>query len=375
VLDDKEESMRQWPKVVYKEECMREGMQIEDVNIPVAQKVGLLDAISETGLKNIVVGSFVSPNYTPQMACIDELLRRFRPKPGVAYTALVANPQGEERARAYSPPLTLEREPVPYLSCNLCDVFVRRNFNRSQAQEIERWPQIIARAKERGRAAAGIAIHSAWGSNFLGAFTLAQRMAMLEREHALWDEAGVAVTHVNLGDPMSWNAPHEVEETLIAIKKRWPAIIHFKLHFHNARGTAMASTYAALRALEAGDTVYFDGSIGGIGGCPYCGNGRATGMVATEDLMHLLARMGIETGVDLDRVIDCAWLLEEMLGRPTPGHVSKAGPCPIDPKDWYDPNMPFVETYEQARHFRLGPKAYGDAHRPWKEAISRPRVA
>ena len=139
--------MRQWPKVVYKEECMREGMQIEDVNIPVEQKVRLLDAISETGLKNIVVGSFVSPKYTPQMACIDEILRRFRPKPGVTYTALVANRQGEERARAYAPPLTLEREPVPYLSCTLCDIFVRRNFNRSQAQEIERWSQIIGRAK------------------------------------------------------------------------------------------------------------------------------------------------------------------------------------------------------------------------------------
>jgi hydroxymethylglutaryl-CoA lyase len=109
------------------------------------------------------------------MACIDEILRRFRPKPGVTYTALVANRQGEERARAYAPPLTLEREPVPYLSCTLCDVFVRRNFNRSQAQEIERWSQIIGRAKERKLKAAGIAIHAAWGSNFLGPFTLAQR--------------------------------------------------------------------------------------------------------------------------------------------------------------------------------------------------------
>ena len=155
--------MRQWPKVVYKEECMREGMQIEDVNIPVEKKVRLLEALSDTGLKNIVVGSFVSPRYTPQMACIDELMRRFRPKPGVTYTALVANRQGEERARAYAPPLTLEREPVPYLSCTLCDVFVRRNFNRSQAQEIERWSQIIGRAKERKLKAAGIAINAAWG--------------------------------------------------------------------------------------------------------------------------------------------------------------------------------------------------------------------
>ena len=242
--------MRQWPKIEYKEECMREGMQIEDVHIPVERKLRLLEAISETGLKSIVVGSFVSPKYTPQMACIDELLSRFRPTPGVTYTALVANARGEERARAYSPPLTLEREPVPFLRCHLCDIFVRRNFNRAQSQEIERWPQTVERAKQTGSVAAGIGINAAWGSNFLGPFSLAQRIEMLTRQHALWDEAAIPVTHVSLGDPMSWNAPHDVEETLATIKQRWPTITHFKLHFHNARGMAMSSTYAALRTLE-----------------------------------------------------------------------------------------------------------------------------
>ena len=77
----------------------------------------------------------------------------------------------------------------------------------------------------------------------------------------------------------------------------------------------------------------------------------------------------------MDKVIDCVWMLEEMLGRPATGHVSKAGPCPITPKEWYDPNMPLVETFEQARHFRLGPKAYEEGQRPWKEPIPKPRVA
>jgi len=367
--------MRQWPKIEYKEECMREGMQIEDVNIPVEKKLRLLQAISETGLKNIVVGSFVSPKYTPQMACIDELLSRFRPTPGVTYTALVANARGEERARAYSPPLTLDREPVPYLRCHLCDIFVRRNFNRSQSQEMARWPQIVERAKQKGLAAAGIGINAAWGSNFVGHFSFEQRMEMLTRQHALWAQVNIPVTHISLGDPMSWNFPHEVEETLVTIKARWPEITHFKLHFHNARGMAMSSTYAALRALAPTDTAYLDGSIGGIGGCPYCGNGRATGMVATEDLMHLLQHMGIDTGVDLNRIIDCAWMVEDMIGRPTMGHVSKAGPCPVECKDWYDPNMPFVETFEQARHFRFGPDVYKDGQKPWKEPIPKPSAA
>ena len=103
---------RQWPQVVYKEEGMREGMQIEDSNIPVEDKVRLLDALSETGLKTIVVGSFVSPKWTPQMTRIDEVVSKFHPKPGVKYTALAVNARGVERAREYSPPLTIERGPL-----------------------------------------------------------------------------------------------------------------------------------------------------------------------------------------------------------------------------------------------------------------------
>ena len=99
--------MNRWPTVKYKEEGMREGMQIEDANISVDDKVELLDALSETGLQQIVVGSFVSPKWTPQMERIDEIVSRFTPKPGVTYTALALNARGVERARAYSPPLKL----------------------------------------------------------------------------------------------------------------------------------------------------------------------------------------------------------------------------------------------------------------------------
>ena len=105
--------MPSYPKVVYKEEGMREGMQIEDANISVDDKVELLDQLSDSGLKNIVVGSFVSPKWTPQMERIDEIVTRFTPKPGITYTALALNSRGVERARQYSPPLTIERDPLP----------------------------------------------------------------------------------------------------------------------------------------------------------------------------------------------------------------------------------------------------------------------
>ena len=124
-------------------------MQIEDAQISVDDKITLLDALSDTGLNHIVVGSFVSPRWTPQMERIDEIVTRFTPKPGVTYSALALNARGVERARPYSPPLTIERDRYPRLSCHLCDVFARRNTNRSQMQEMERWPQVISSPRPR----------------------------------------------------------------------------------------------------------------------------------------------------------------------------------------------------------------------------------
>lgn len=359
---------RGWPRVEYTESGMREGMQIEDASISVEDKVRLLDALGETGLKSIVVGSFVRPEYTPQMARVDEILERFHPRPGVKYTALIVNPKGRERAERYVPPLTIER-PRPRLAYPMCDVFHRRNYNRSQEQELAAWPQTVARAQEAGAQEASIGVHAAWGSNFTGEYTLDQVMEPLERAHRLWDEAGIPVTDMYLGDPMSWVTPHRVEEYLTAIKERWPEVRHFDLHFHDGRGMAVVATYAAMRALEPEDTLYLEGTIGGIGGCPYCGNGRTTGMAPTEDLMHMLEGMGFETGVDMDRMIDCVWMLEEILGRPTMGHVAKAGPRPVKPEQWYDPNLPFVETFEEAWHFKLGPGVCEHQRRPWREPI------
>ena len=361
-----------WPTVRYKEEGMREGMQIEDANISVEDKVRLLDALSETGLKWIVVGSFVRPTYTPQMARIDEIVQRFHPKPGVTYTALALNPRGVERAREYVPPLTLEVDPYPRLSCHMCDVFVRRNANRSQRQEIEQWPQIVAKAQERGVTEAGIGLNAAWGSNFLGNFPVAWSMAMLERQHRLWDQAGIKVISASLGDPMSWCHPVKVEETLTQIKERWPEIRDFQLHLHDARNMALPSIFAALRILEHDDRLTLDGTIGGFGGCPYCGNGQVTGMAPTEDVMHMLDGMGVETGVDLDRLIDAVWMCEEIVGRELYGHVSKAGPRPKTLDRLYDPNAPFIETPQQAKHFKLGPKVYEGGTSPWQEPIRSP---
>ena len=364
--------MYQWPKVVYKEEGMREGMQIEDASISVDDKVELLDALSETGLPQIVVGSFVSPKWTPQMERIDEIVTRFNPNPDVTYTALALNSRGVERARAYSPPLTIERDAYPRLTCHLCDVFVRRNTNRSQMQEMERWPQIVAQAQELNIREAGIGCNASWGSNFLGEFPVDSLMTLFEKQHGMWDEVGIKVVSCSMGDPMSHCTPAKVEESISRVKERWPEINHFRLHLHNGRNMAIASAYAALRALGPEDTVELDGTIGGYGGCPYCGNGRATGMAPTEDLLHMMEDMGIATGVDIDKLIDCVWMAERIMGRELFGHVSKAGPRPKRVEQLYDMNMPFVETLAQARHFKEGPGVYEGGIYPYAEPITSP---
>jgi hydroxymethylglutaryl-CoA lyase len=359
-----------YPTVVIIEEGMREGMQIESADISVDAKIGLLNALSQTGLGTIVACSFVSPNWTPQMACADELMTRFTPVPGVRYTALALNDKGRERASQYMPPL-VESIEFPRTLVHLCDVFVRRNTNRSQEDEIAQWPRIIEQTVAAGHTAAGIAINAAWGSNWLGLFDQDYRMEMLQRQYDLWTAAGVKINRVWIGDPMAWNMPDQVASQLRAIHERWPDIDTFHLHLHDARGTALLSAYEALKVLGPEQTLILDSSIGGMGGCPYGGHGRMTRMIPTEDLVNLLHELGIPTGVDLAKLIDAALLAEEVVGHPLWGHVSKAGPRPrgdaLFPMD-----LPFIETEEQAQHFRLGPSAYVGARSPWAAPITSP---
>lgn len=358
------------PNVLVIEEGMREGMQIESADIPVEDKVRLLDALSLTGLERIVVGSFVSPKWTPQMRDIDELVRSFDPQEEVVYTALALNQKGVERRAQHIPPLSVA-DSVPETMVHLCDVFVRRNANRSQADEIASWDGIVKQAAAEGAEEASIGINAAWGSNWLGLFSHDERMDMLRRQHELWEQAGIPVTRVFIGDPMGWNMPDQVEQQLDAIKDEWPDIMRFHLHLHNTRGTTPISSYVALKHLDEDDLLVLDSAIGGMGGCPYCGNGRAAGMIPTEDLIYLLEELGLDTGVDLDKLIEAVVLAEEIVGHPLWGHVSKAGPRPRGDR-LYPMDLPFIETLEEAQHFRLGPKVYKGALSPWKEPIRSP---
>jgi hydroxymethylglutaryl-CoA lyase len=342
-------------------------MQIESESISVDDKVELLQMLAECALEAINVGSFVSPRYTPQMAQIEEVLRRFNPVAGPEYYCLIMNQKGIDRASEF-PWLTLPGNSFGTV-IHLCDTFVRRNMNRSQDDEIAAWASEIKRATAAGGTEASIGIGAAWGSNFQGPFTTSQRMHFLRRQYEAWHAAGIPVTSVTFADPMSWCMPHWVAETVGAVRAEWPEIKKIHQHLHDGRGMALSSTYATITSLDETFDVSFDVTAGGIGGCPYCGNGRATGMAATEDVVNMCNAMGIETGVKLDRLIDFVQRLDQVIGRLSAGHVSKAGPLPFDEEHFYDPNLPLVETFEEAHHFRLGPAVAEHQIRPWREPI------
>ena len=187
--------MAGYPSIRHGEECMRDGLQIESRAIPVADKIRLLDALSETGLKEIAVGSFVSPRWTPQMADVEDVIRGFRPKPGVRYTATAFNERGRERARAFTPPLS-ESHAGAATQVNMCDVFAQRNYNRTQWRSRSAGQTWCKRHTIEAFQKRALAL-SAWGSNWLGEFSHEQQLRLLDHQHQLWSEADIKVTRVS----------------------------------------------------------------------------------------------------------------------------------------------------------------------------------
>jgi hydroxymethylglutaryl-CoA lyase len=348
------------PKAVeVRDDTMREGLQIEDRNIPVEQKLRLLDALGETGLKVISIGSFAHPKWTPQMACIDEIAERFVPREGVTYTAAVFNQKGLERAAKYSPKLTLGGG-RPSMHLEVGRIFSMRNYNRTPEQLLAEGAAAIRRAAEDGVPSGTIVLGNPFGSNFEGDFPLEQSLAVLAEGIGLWHEAGLTVDSCRIIDDMGACLPDQLIEMLTAIGERWPEITDYGLHLHNQRGATNICYYEALKL----GVTHFDTSLGGLGGCPYCGNGRSAGHVPTEDFVYLCHEMGVETGLDLDKLIEAAAVAEEVVGHPLWGHVSKAGPRPRGGR-LYPRDMPFVETLAEASHFRNGPAAYDGQVMPW----------
>ena len=214
----------QIPKVVnIFDDTMREGLQIESPDISVSEKLRLLSAVSEMGAKTVTIGSFAHPKWTPSMACIDEIADQFEAKPDITYTAAVFNKRGFDRADGYYPKINV-RERKFGTHVELCDTFARRNYNRTQAEQISSLESTVRSAAEAGADSGSVALGNPFGSNFEGSFDLEKRMGLLDLMISKWREVDIPVTRVSFLDAMGWNMPHTVKETIIEIKEKYPEI-------------------------------------------------------------------------------------------------------------------------------------------------------
>jgi hydroxymethylglutaryl-CoA lyase len=283
----------------------RDGLQNEARNVPTPDKIRLIEALAETGIQRMEATSFVAPKWIPNLADAGEVLGGIRRRPGVSYAALVPNLKGLERALA-----ARVDEAVIFLSAS--ESHSRRNINKGIAEALETYRE-VAGAVEQAGLRLKAAISTSFGCPYEGDVdpleVVGIAMALLE----------MGVDEIGVADTTGMANPRQVFD-LVSLLARHVPIEMISLHFHDTRGTALANVFAGL---QAGVTI-FDGSVGGLGGCPYAVG--ATGNVATEDLVHMLHEMGIETGVNLEKLIECARLAQELVGRPLDSHVAKSGP-------------------------------------------------
>ncbi len=290
----------------------RDGLQADPADVTTANKVALVERLIAAGNTRIEAASFVSPKAVPKMADGDAVMAGVRSLAGadtVSFSALALNVRGVERAIAAG---VGEVTGVVVAS----ETFSQRNQNATVAESIERWKHISAAARAAG-VRTSVTISAAFGCPFEGridptrvASIAAELVATEPDELALADTIGVAVpTQV-----------HGLFSTVNDVCGSGPLAL--RAHFHNTRNTALANIAAAL---DEGVRI-FDSSLGGVGGCPFAP--RATGNVATEDVVYMIEQMGYETGIDLDALINAAAWLEDVLGHGIPGLVSKAGGFP-----------------------------------------------
>jgi hydroxymethylglutaryl-CoA lyase len=297
--------MGEWPSSVSMREVgPRDGLQNEQP-VPTADKVRLINALSRTGLRRIEAVSFVHPKAIPQMADADEVWAAATRNPGVRYSALVPNIRGAQRALAAG---FKEVEVVVSAS----DTHNRKNVNRSTAESLDDIAELIDMLHGAG-ASTEVIVATSFGCPYEGDVDPGRVAGIVDR--VLADGAD----RVAFGDTTGMATPRRVRDVVGIVRERHPDT-PVLLHFHNTRGTALANI---LTALELGVTEY-DASVGGLGGCPYAPG--ASGNVATEEVVHMLHDMGVDTGVDLDALLDAAGLAEKIVGRELPSGVLRAGP-------------------------------------------------
>lgn len=289
----------------------RDGFQNEPETIPTAEKIRLVDMLSAAGLKRLEVTSFVRPDVIPQLSDAEEVLTGIQRREGVAFSVLIPNRRGLERALGLRDRFD---EVSVFLSAS--ETHNRENVNRSIEESLEGLEQTLADAGEAGLRREGV-IATSFGCPYEGEVPQDRVFAIAERLAA----AGCA--EVGFGDTTGMANPRQVGEFFAAARERLGGI-ELTAHFHNTRGQGLANVLAALE--QGVDS--FESSFGELGGCPVPPG--ATGNVATEDVVSMLHEMGVETGVDLPALVEASRAAQEVLGRPLGSHVLRAGPV-----DWH----------------------------------------
>lgn len=290
-------------RIHFNEVATRDGFQIEPAFVPTDVKVALVDELSQCGYAKIEVTSFTSPKAIPMLRDAEEVMGRIRRVPGVEYTVLVPNLRGAERALE-------SRADELNLVMSVSETHNLANLRMPRSHSFEALSGVIRHVN--GQTPINVSFSCSFGCPMEGDVPLAALLAWTQRF------ADLGVRGLTLCDTTGMAHPAQVQQVAETLQQRFPAL-QLTLHFHNTRGMGLANVLAAV---QAGIT-RFDGSLGGLGGCPYAPG--ASGNICSEDAIHMLAAMGYDTGIDLPRLLTLARGLPDIVGHEVPGQVAKAG--------------------------------------------------
>ncbi|MBU0916638.1 MAG: hydroxymethylglutaryl-CoA lyase [Gammaproteobacteria bacterium] len=281
----------------------RDGLQNEAQPVPAATKIELVHRLQSAGLREIEVTSFVSPKWVPQMGDNAEVMAGITRQAGVRYSVLTPNMKGFEGALA-----TKADEVVIFAAAS--EAFSQRNINCTIAESIERFRPVAEAARAHGMKVRA-AVSCALGCPYQGEVSIEAVDDVVQR---LQD---IGSHHIGIADTIGVGTAGQVQRVMEAAMKRVP-LAELSGHFHDTYGQALANILACLQL----GVHTFDASVAGLGGCPYAKG--ATGNVATEDVVYLLHGLGIQTGIDLDKLVDAGAFISQALGRPTASRVARA---------------------------------------------------
>jgi hydroxymethylglutaryl-CoA lyase len=295
-----------WPRRVrVREVGPRDGLQSVTSTIATSDKIQLIDSLSQTGVRFIEAVAFVSARAVPQMADAQTVWAGIDRRPEVFYSALVPNQRGAERA------IECGVDGIQIFIAST-DSYNLKNVGRTVDESLLDVAKVTAAATSAGIPVAGT-ISTAFGCPYEGDVAPER---VVELSSRLVNEG---IASISYGDTTGMGSPRRVGEVVVALRTELPEV-DINMHFHDTRGTGLANVLAAL---ELG-VDFFDASVGGMGGSPFASG--ATGNIATEDLVHMLIDMNIETGVDLDRLLGAAGFAQGLVGAPLPGKLLRSGP-------------------------------------------------